>query len=84
MKTLGRPSAHSRSLSLSLSPHTPLLLSSRRGARRPHQEDREGRDPDDDQRQSGGRVQRGGADRGEQEVRVDGGGGDTGGDDGVS
>lgn len=77
------PAVSSLPLSLYLSPHTPLLLlSPRRGTRRPHQEDREGRDPDDDQRQSRGRVQRGGADRGEQEVRGDGGGG--GGDDRLS
>lgn len=40
-----------------------------RGARRSHPEDREGGDPDDGQRQSGGRIQRGGADRGDQEMK---------------
>lgn len=84
VKTLGPPSTLSLCLSPSLfpSPHAPFFLSPCRGARRSHQEDREGRDPDDDQRQSGGWVQWGGADWGEQEVR---GGGNGGGccDDGV-
>lgn len=48
----------------------------RRGARRSHQEDREGGDPDDGQRQSGGRIQRGGADRGGQKIKRWGGGGE--------
>lgn len=39
-----------------------------RGAWRSHQEDREGGDSDDGQRQSGGRIQRGGADWGDQEI----------------
>lgn len=39
-----------------------------RGARSPHQKDREGGDSDHDQRQGGGRVQRSGADWGVEEI----------------
>ena len=57
----------SRSLSPSLSP--PLSLC--RGAPRAHQEDREGGDSDHGQRQGGGRVQRAGADRGDQAIELE-------------
>lgn len=39
-----------------------------RGARSPHQKDREGGDSDHGQRQGGGRVQRSGADWGVEEI----------------